>query len=336
MHALVTPIGLNPLRIVRAACTLAPQQVILMSTPETAHLHRPLRVLLHELDAGGEPVFVMCDPYEERETFDALQRACEEVETGTVLIGGGTKTMIGAQTRLGLIRGWSTALMHDRQHLIRFEDEDVPLAHLPRNLTPQEIAQLHRVHRLHGRPQSARARSKDLHWLAFAARKPDGISTGHAERWESAVNALIRALVPEHFDVYAQVTCVLRSPHEPTKEAVQPTPMGYRPRMFELDGLVISGSRLWGVETKLGGGKLLEARTSLAEVVERTRHIGGDFATTVLVLRSDEQVAKLRSEASPFELSKVHIVGSRELAEACDAVLRGGDVTSTAMGQIFR
>lgn len=117
----------------------------------------------------------------------------------------------------------------------------------------------------------------------------------------------------------------------PSEDARQ----GRRPRTFEVDGLVVRGTRAWVIENKFARLGLQAALVAAAELDVRRRHLAGDAATGVLVMLDDRVGKRFPAEVPAFELAGIRVVTRSTMITAAEVVLGGEDVARTEFAGVF-
>lgn len=353
VNAAITGIGLNPVRILRVAMALEPNAVLAITTPETEHLIPELRAALTHLGSAARLVPVAGDGYRFDVNLHALRVALSGLGDGPPppslhwVIGGGTKPMIAAQAVAAAeCRGSTVWSLDDRAARLTADSGDVvQLSEPPTNLTPELFARMHAGLAVAADPDQVRARetgdaARSVGWLLQRLREKSHILRGESSQKagkdaEEAVVALVRSVISAGHSVHGSLTVDLRDPSVPTLPATEERRGRRTPRRFEVDGMVIRGTRAWVLETKFANLALQEARVAAAELNTRRRHLAGDAATGVLLMLADDVGDRFPSGVPDFDLGRVRVVTRRALIDAAEAVLSQDQVANTELAQVF-
>jgi hypothetical protein len=331
---LLTAIGLNPSRVLKVASTLGSDHAVLLSSSNTEHLVEPLQDAARGagLDLTFESVDV--DPYRVQGVLDRLHEVGSALDPGRggldVVLAGGTKPMLAAQAVFaGEVLDASLWSLDEPASVLRgMTGRVLPVTELAANLPPQALVRLHaglgvRVEDVPSSEPRQQQAVKRLLGLLNGSRRAN--VHDEAAAFEKGVAVLVRSLLPTTYGVYGSVVVTLRDPNVPTQAARQPGPRGAgtRIRTFEVDGLVVRGTRTWTVEAKYTGDKLQTLRTAAAELALRARHVGGDLGHSLLVFRRDDMAERMAEAIDPFRGGRLHVVARRQLTQAAEWVLDG-------------
>lgn len=321
---LVTP-GLDPIRVIRSAFTLGFSRLLLPVTPTTAYLAPALESALVSL--LGTDVYVITVEVDEWALPDALAsiRAAIEREVGPddnleVIVGGGTKPIVAACAVLALDQDARTWVLDEYGDRLIGDDGTVSLCEPEVNIKPESVAKLYAVHHLDQSPEPVADDDTLLSWLENRlGGNKYGPGEDAAKTFEQAVMALARRILPDEYDVWGPQEFVLRDLHSPDKPADEEG-TSYRYRQFEIDGLVVRGTRIWVVESKYVGKKMTQtaAMTALAELDQRRQHIGGVTCGGVLVMLNDERADAMLEGRTPFQPAGTQVLSQRDLREALE------------------
>jgi hypothetical protein len=346
-HLVLVVPGLDPVRILRVAATLGGSDLVIPVTDSANHWADTLAELLREIDRHPRVHFVEVDEWHFAEVLQALQDALLALHADgdlfDLVIGGGTKPIssaagvVAAQWRA---RTWVLDEKHDR---LIGDVGLVPIVEPGVNLAPDRLGRLYSVH--HEIPADEPAGNEPLlRWLRSALS--GGVRGADTEReqvsrtFESAVVSLLRAVVPDDFDVWGPRTFVLRDPATPQEPAVDQQD-AEQVRRFEIDGVVVRGTRMWVVESKFIGSQLTQTRmrTAFAELNRRRLDMGGPTATGVLVVLNEEQASAMpEGPVDDFAPAGIEVLGANDLRAALQALDADDDqaLRTTEVARVFR
>lgn len=338
---LVTP-GLDPVRVVRAAFTLGVSQLLLPVTPTTEFVAPALEsALVSLLGTDVEAATVEVDEWSFPDALNSLRAGVDQVvgpdESLEVIVGGGTKPIVAACAVLAMGQEARTWVLDELGDQLIGDEGAVSLREPEVNMQPEALAKLYAVHHLDESPEPVADDETLLRWLE---KRLGGSQYGPGEdaarTFEQAVMALARRILPDDYDVWGPQQFVLRDLHSPENPAEEEG-THYRYRQFEVDGLVVRGTRIWVVESKYVGKKMTQtaAMTALAELDRRRQHIGGFTCGGVLVMLNDERADAMLEGRAPFQPAGTQVLSQRDLREALDSA-RGGVVSARPIPEMMR
>lgn len=347
-HIVLVVPGLDPVRVLRVADTLGGTDLVVPVTESADHWVGKIDGLLREIGREPQIHLVPVDEWHVAEVLESLRRELAGLQSPgdllDVVIGGGTKPIAVAVGVLAEQFGARTWVLDEWGRRL-VGDTEVPLAEPAMNVPADQIAQLYSVH--HALPRDEPADDETLlNWLrGYFEHGAGGRGTEREQQsrtFESAVVALLRAVVDDDHDVWGPQAFVLRDPASPTDPALDRAGDDRsRYRQFEVDGIVVRGSRMWVVESKFIGTQLnlRKMRTAYAELNRRRLDLGGTTATGVLVVLNDAQAQQTpEGPADPFTPAGIEVVGRSDL-EAALAAVHSGDpaaIAATEVARVFR
>lgn len=347
-HVLLVVPGLDPVRVLRTAVTLGPSELLLPITETADHWLDTLGGLL---DACGMEVairWVVVDEWDFSAILSGLREAVAALglqpdDLMSAVVGGGTKPIAAAVAVVADEAGARLWALDEGKRLLIGPLATVPLAEPAVNLPPGRLGRLYAVHH-EITPGESVDDATLLHWLReqLSDRRPtqQGQVEEASRTFEEAVVALLRVVAPDDFDVWGPHEFVLRDPIDPEQAALDPgDSTGRFPyRRFEVDGVVVRGTRLWVVESKFIGSGLTQTRmrTAFAELHRRRIDLGGVTATGILVVLNDSQAdATPEGPVDEFAPSGIEVLSTRDLKAALDAV-DSDDPAALAASEVAR
>lgn len=352
-RALIAAVGLNPLRVVRAAMALGSTHLVLLVTPSASFAVEQIAQACRELELSVTQVLaVTVDEWVLSEVLTRVEQAANQIaELGVigvpdVLVAGGTKPIV--VTCALIAEAWS-----DPDHTWTTNDSTDIFANasgherrppaLASSLSLDTLASLHAGLWTDPSPGA----HADLAWLRSRLHRPAPVGRTDRQRsdsgesgglkFEAALELLLRQLLPQEFHVHGAHSVVLRDPLDPQRAAFDPRAGSHGDlpvRRFEVDGVVICGARAWAIEAKFRNLKLRQAFTAYAEIDRRRRDLGGDTTRGILVFLSDETGDRLPEGPQPFAPAGVDVVTTRGLLQALDYV-EGRDSTRPELLDLF-
>jgi hypothetical protein len=347
-HIVLVVPGLDPVRVLRVAVTLGGTDLVIPVTSSADHWVQELAGLLEEVGLEQEVHQVPVDEWHFGSVLEALRTAVgglrAEGDLFDAVIGGGTKPIaaaVGVLAEESAARCW---VLDDWGRRLVGETE-VALVEPAVNISPERLGQLYAVH--HALPEGEPPDDETLlQWLRgyfdHGVQGKGAEVDAHSRTFESAVVALLRAVVADDHDVWGPQAFVLRDPASPTEPALDDDGSGRWPyRQFEVDGTVVRGTQMWVVESKFIGKELKQTkmRTAFAELDRRRSDLGGATATGVLVVLNDAQAQGTpEGPTDAFTPAGIEVLGRSDLRAALDAVDSGdaAAVAATEVARVFR
>lgn len=332
-RVLIAAAGLNPLRVLRAAWALRTTHLVLIVTPTASFAADAVRRAAQECGLPLRHVLPVCvDEWRLAKIHADLEAATTSMAafgvTGLpdVLVAGGTKPIV-------LVCAQAAQAWSDDAHTWTMEDRTGTMFNLagdrlaetvpPAHPSVSTFAALHNG--LHTRANTGPP--KNLGWLR------DHLTAGTLDRgerpadlglaFESALHDLLERLLPSEFRVHGSQVVTLRDPDKPSCAAVdlaRSHVTGPAERVFEVDAVVIRGTRAWVVEAKYRSLKLQQAHVAFAELDRRRRDFGGDTTRGILIFLSDDIGDRLPEGPLPFTAAGVDVITNRDLLAALDHV----------------